>query len=341
MMAERRSDRPADGPKLQFAAELGPGADRATAPPSMTWQVAHRIANISAAQAAAALGVDLNATAVDVDRAIGMAGVALVWRAMPTVFGAYINEPTARPGILINNGLPLGARRQTAAHELGHHWSHHTTSVDDDSTIDTTEHLRADELPKRGRRRRWTDQEKVAEAFGSWFLMPRKIVLNALNVLGLSRPQTALDAYRLSLLLGTSYRTTVQHLPNLRLTHPRTAAAWGAVSPAELKARIDGGWSAPASRRPNVWQIDDRFDGASIVVEPGDRIVVQGTTEHDPITPPWLARLGRRQDRHAFVVSPTAEVNEGVIEIASDAGVCATVVLNTPQPLGVDQRRWT
>ena len=100
------------------------------------------------------------------------------------------------PGILINNGLPPAAQRQTAGHELGHHRFQHGTRVDVDL-----------EAPL-DRRTVWTDEEKQAEAFASWFLMPRKAVRTALAHLGLERPKEPEDVYQLSLLLGTPYSSS-------------------------------------------------------------------------------------------------------------------------------------
>src|SRR5260370_25986165 len=114
-----------------------------------------------------------------------------MWRPLPRQFGAYLAEAGSRPGMLINNGLPFAAQRQTAGHELGHHCLRHGTRLDADLDASHT------------RPAVWTKEEKTAEAFAAWFLMPRKAVMAALTRLGLERPLEPLDVYRLSLLLGT------------------------------------------------------------------------------------------------------------------------------------------
>lgn len=240
----------------------------------MTWLQAHRVAGIAVQRAHAQLNVDVGGVSVDVISALGAADVLVLWRPLPQLFGAYVNEVGSVPGVLLHNGLPRAARRQTAAHELGHHWMKHSTSVDDGSTIDTVAAEEYDEIPPAGRRRLWPDQEKVAEAFAAWFLMPRRVVMNALDVLNLNKPRSAADVYRLALLLGTSYRATVRHIVNLRLASPAQVAAWSKVAPGRIKAELDAGIAVPGSRRHDVWVLDARFGGQRIKVLPNDRLII-------------------------------------------------------------------
>jgi hypothetical protein len=266
-------ENPVGGEPMPTVTALRPRTAARTAAP-MTWLQAHRIAGIAVQRAHAQLGVDVSGVSIDVIAALGAAQVMVLWRPLPQLFGAYVNEAGSVPGVLLHNGLPRAARRQTAAHELGHHWMKHATSADDGSTIDTVAGEEYDEIPPANRRRVWPDQEKLAEAFATWFLMPRRVVLNALDVLNLDKPATALDVYRLSLLLGTSYRTTVRHMTNLRLASPTQMAAWSKVAPGRIKAGLDAGLPSPGVRRAEVWALDSRFDGHRIKVVPGDRLVV-------------------------------------------------------------------
>src|SRR4051794_36827371 len=72
----------------------------------LTWAKAHQVAHMAAAKAHHALEVDLHGVSVDVASALGAAGVMVLWRPMPQLFGAYINEPGSMPGVLVNSGLP-------------------------------------------------------------------------------------------------------------------------------------------------------------------------------------------------------------------------------------------
>lgn len=273
----------------------------------MTWLEAHRLANLAAAQAHGDLGIDRAAPPVDVYRAIGDAGVVLMWRPMPRQFGAYIAEPGSRPGILINNGLPFAAQRQTAAHELGHHRLRHGTRLD------------ADLDAPAARRGLWTPEEKAAEAFGAWFLMPRKAVMAGLAVLGLDRPRAPEDVYRLSLLLGTPYLATVRHLPNLRLASQPVVAAWARTSPAAIKAALDPA-TKPESRRADVWLIGTGFAGVNLTVRPGDRLVIPSAGHSEPVhdCPSWL-RLLPAASRSARRSRPETGPAPAVLEVPATA----------------------
>lgn len=303
----------------------------------LNWQQANQIANVAAARSHGALQVDLGAPRVDVVSAISRARLDLFWRPMPHLFGLYVNEPGAKVGILVNNGLPRGARRHTAAHELGHHTLDHATTVDDGSTIDVG-HGAVDLLPKAGKQRRWPDQEMCAEAFAAWFLMPRRVVLAALRLLGLERPESALDVYRLSVVLGTSYATTLRHLPNLRLATARDSGIWSRVPPGRLKARLDRGVEPPADRRRDVVVVSETTSHIPLEVEAGDRLVLPGVSLRDVEAPGWLAIAGTTEgaelgDGVALDVLDLAEPRTGLLSVAAGGGWSASVEAG-PQPAG-------
>lgn len=301
-----------------------------------TWQQANKVANVAAARAHGALDVDLSAPRVDVEAAIGRADLDLFWRPMPRLFGLYFNEPDATIGILVNSGLPRGARRHTAAHELGHHLLRHSTTVDDGSTIDISGAV--DPLPENGAPRRWTAQEMGAEAFAAWFLMPRRVVAVALRLLGRDRPESALDAYRLSVILGTSYATTLRHLPNLKLANPRDTHAWLKVPPGRLKARLDRGVEPPADRRRDVLVVGAPLSGVPVQAETGDRLVLPGVAVTQVHAPAWLAVAGTTAgaefaDGVVLDVVDLAEPRTGQLIVEAEAGWTLTVEAG-PQPAG-------
>lgn len=242
----------------------------------MTWATAHQAANIAAAQAHFALGVVTTDPPVDVEDAIRSADVTLMTQPMPKLLGVYVNEPGARPGILVNSGLRLGARRQTAAHELGHHRFAHHTQVDSGIFVEIDEPEPG--LGETPNRRGWPEHEKLAEAFAAWFLMPLAGVRVAMTRLGIEQFAGPEDVYRLSLILRTPFRTTVRHLPNLRLLHQGRAREWLTLAPGRIKARMDQGAVPPATRLGDVWQLQAGFDGSSLTLFAGDRVVLEGTS---------------------------------------------------------------
>jgi Zn-dependent peptidase ImmA (M78 family) len=325
-----------------------------------TWRQAHQIAMMAATRAHRDFGVDTSEPPIDVASAIVASGAKLMWLPLPRLFGMYVNQPGSLPGIAVNSALPHGARRHTAAHELGHRLLGHATGTDDGNTIETT-FSEEDELPTR--RRAWPDHEKVAEAFASWFLMPRRAVLAALARLGMDQPRSAQDVYRLSLVLGTSYRTTLRHLPNLRLLSPALAAQHMRTPPGRIKSQMDGHCQPPASRNPDVWLITSAMAGMDLEVRAGDRIVLDLAGSRLMAYPQWLTpvpaasgaaippgrdvlecQLDLEADRE-----PTGQDNEldettvqsGPIAITHeqpDQTNWAIVITRRPGPLGVDQR---
>lgn len=255
-----------------------PSSTRATGEDMTTWAQAHAIANVAAAKALGALGVDRQQPRVDVDAAVASAGCLLMWQPLPTIFGAYVNEGGGEPGVLVNGGLPSAARRLTTAHELGHHWLQHVTTVDDGSVISSDEHT--DSIPVGGRRT-WPDQEKLAEAFASWFLMSPVTVKSALRLLQLEVPAHAVDAYRMSVLLGVPYRTLLRHLPSLRMASSAQVKQWARHAPGLIKAAVDKGAPAPVSRRPDVWYVDAPTWDRPLPLQLGDRVVISGLRRRD------------------------------------------------------------
>ncbi len=235
-----------------------------------TWAEANGVGMLAAAQAHGDYGIDTATWPVNIYDAIYTAGVMTMWQQMPRQFGAYLNDPGSRPGILINNGLPCAAQRQTAGHELGHHWWKHGTR--EDGNLD----------PPGDRRPSWPPEEKLAESFAAWFLMPRKAVVAALDHLGIKGLRSPADAYQLSLLLGVPYRAMVRQLPNIRFVSAARAAEWIRLPPNVIKDRLDQADDAPTSRKPDLWVLGPRFDGAQLTVHPDDRIVITSTNDRRP-----------------------------------------------------------
>lgn len=279
-----------------------------------TWLQAHRMANLSAAQAHGDLGVDPSRFPIDVYGAIEAADVLLMWRPLPRAFGMYVDSPGSRPGILLNNRLEPAVQRHTAAHELGHHYLGHGSRVDIDLDPFST--------PRRG----WTDIEKAAEAFAVWFLMPRRAARAALAQMDLERPCEPEHVYQLSLLLGTSYRSTARHLVNLRLAGDRQARDWMAVPSNRIKQRLDPA-QRPTSRAPDVWVVNRRFAGTTLTAGAGDRFVI------DPGGAPGTLRLSGDLTAVVPLRSSVADaVSERLVtEISSSADGPVEVVIGPPE----------
>lgn len=231
----------------------------------LSWTDAHRTALIRVQQLHGDLGTPMDRP-VDVFAAIEQAGPVLGFAPLGNhVDGVYLPQRVGRSaGVLIHQFQPRTRQRYTAGHELGH-WAFGHTNPLADGNLEVA--------LQRGEADRWPDHEKQAEAFGAWFLMPRRLVRHALSELGFEVPRDPFDVYSLSLWLGTSYTATARHLPNLRLVDRAQADAWARIAPAALKRAL-AQELVPDNLRNDVWWLDERHHGRHIIGRPGDRIVL-------------------------------------------------------------------
>ncbi|WP_327222605.1 ImmA/IrrE family metallo-endopeptidase [Streptomyces platensis] len=207
----------------------------------MNWAVAHRIAGIAAAQAHRDLGID-RTRYVHVYQALKSAEIVAMAKPMPRLFGIYFSPRDKGPAVLLNANLDVVTQRHTAAHELGHHCLRHSTAAD--------EELHSSLRWGNGQ---WPEEEKTAEAFAAWFLMPRPAVLAGLErICHEGRPTSPEHAYQLARFLGTSYAGTVRHLQHLRLLEAGVASQWAKISPAALRSSLAGGATLPADAHVHV-----------------------------------------------------------------------------------------
>lgn len=226
----------------------------------MNWALAHRIASIAAVQAHRDLGID-RTQYVHVHRALGAADVIGMAQPMPRLFGVYLSPADKGPAVLLNASLNAITQRHTAAHELGHHRLGHRTAADEE--LDPA---------LRWGNGSWPEEEKTAEAFAAWFLMPLPAVRAALERICGGRPSRPEHAYRVARELGTSYAGTVRHLVNLRLLDAGRADQWSKISPAGLRSSLAGGASLPAQAQVHV--ITAASAGQTVYADAGDVLVL-------------------------------------------------------------------
>ena len=115
---------------------------------------------------------------------------------LPTLEGVYSPEPT--PTIVVSSERPVGRRRFTCAHELGHHVFGHGTRLED--------------LPEEATRS-WSSEEYLAQRFAAALMMPKLAVESAFA----RREWTAAQASPESVFivaqeLGVGFSTLIGHL---------------------------------------------------------------------------------------------------------------------------------
>ncbi len=242
----------------------------------MNWAMANRLGHIAATKAHGRLGVDVSAYPVNVSKAIDDAGLALMRRPMPRLFGVYI-EANGNRGVMVNSNMTRATRRHPAAHELGHHEFEHGADPGRECSIEVPTPATAGASPNRakGRIGAQGQVEMCAEAFATWFLMPRRAVTAAMETLGIQRVSSPVDSYRLSLLLGTTHRATCRHLVNLRMVAQDDCESWARVQPGRLKRALaaEGGVTLATTFDMDVWDLRN-VTGARVEASVGDLLVL-------------------------------------------------------------------
>jgi Zn-dependent peptidase ImmA (M78 family) len=227
----------------------------------MNWREAHEEAMFVAADAHEDLEIDTRRE-IDVFTAIEGLGLELLFRPLAGAAGLYVGPDADHPGgILINSRHRRARQRYTAGHELGHHLMGHTPKLEPE---DRGPRPLSDQLPA---------EEKLAEAFAAWFLMPPELVDKVLEELALTRPGGPADVYAVALRLGTSFEATALHLANLKLADPGRAREWAATPLKTVKEALSAG-CPPASYRGDVWALKPRQTGMQLTVVAGDRVIV-------------------------------------------------------------------
>lgn len=208
---------------------------------------------------------------VDVFEAISALGMRLVFRPLDNCAGFYIPPRGSRAGIAINSRHPLALQRYTAAHELGHHIFEHGEQVDRDSEVASG---------ARGA----TPQERLAEAFAAWFLVPPEAAEVTFQRIAKVKPESGRDTYLAALRLGVSYSALCTHLPSLKLASPSQASSWRGRALKDVKQELTtepppGGW------KNDVWELTGRDHESVLFVRAGDRLqfaVPESTAESIP-----------------------------------------------------------
>ncbi|HEY2181029.1 MAG TPA: ImmA/IrrE family metallo-endopeptidase [Solirubrobacteraceae bacterium] len=189
------------------------------------------------------LGLDAG-RAVDVFGVIESKRVWLLFEPLDHLFGFFQREQRGA-GIVLHSGHPLSVQRFTAAHEYAHYALGHELSQDSHQEL-----FGAAGLPL---------QELEAQAFAAEFLMPLPLVNRALDRLALPREPrilTPIEAYQLSLEMGSSYRATITQLRQLNKIPAALVEQLQAWEPIQIKTELGDG-RRPENARADVWDVNE------------------------------------------------------------------------------------
>lgn len=186
------------------------------------------------------------------------ADLIVMKRALEDLLGGFIRD--AQSGILVNVDRPPGMVHMTCAHELGHFFLGHETTVD--SGLD------------------YYDQGETKEREANWFayhlLMPRSLVVDVMRrkswrASDLKNPRTL---YQLSLRLGTSFMATIWTLVGLNLLdmQPREASRYSRTPLQPMKHELAP--SATEETLNDVWLLDENDRDRILEPRPNDRFIL-------------------------------------------------------------------
>lgn len=202
---------------------------------------------------------------VDVIEVIHKVGLLLLFRPLSSLLGAYLPNGSGG-GILVTTQRDLHVQRFTAAHELGHHVLQHTApSLDSDVGY-----------VARGEANGYDLQELEADSFAAEFLLPAWLIVAHAKrrQWGKSDLRNSDTVYQLSLRLGASYSATCWALFSNKFIDLATARTLARTPPKECKQRALPGYSPPTWSRRDVWLLSKHDQGAEILGNPDDLLVL-------------------------------------------------------------------
>ncbi|MXY33960.1 MAG: ImmA/IrrE family metallo-endopeptidase, partial [Boseongicola sp. SB0664_bin_43] len=199
---------------------------------------------------------------VDVFDSIDRQGAALMFQPFDKLLGAFLKQNGAA-GIILNTERPLGMQRFTAAHELGHLTLGHDPHADDERI------LRRGPIADDRTYRQVAPEEREADAFASWFLLPSHLITAQMEVQGwdVHRFSSPATIYQASLRFGTSYAGAIYGLEREKVITRGMRHELLKAKPKDLKLELLDGHALPNPRRSDVWLLTERDEGA--VIEAG------------------------------------------------------------------------
>jgi hypothetical protein len=182
-----------------------------------------------------------------------------VWFVGGSSFGGIYAKDMGR--LFVPAERPAGRKAFTCAHELAHWWFDHGTRVDG-LDFDRADH----EVP----------EERLANLFGGYLLMPRHSVVDAFQRRRLEPQLCApLDIYTVACQLGVGYEALIKHLRwSLNLINQSRMTDLEAIRPKAIRESVLG---FPASG--HLVLTDDRWRKVAIDLEVGDLAVISSNAQ--------------------------------------------------------------
>lgn len=208
---------------------------------------------------------------VDVFGCIARVGAMLMFQPLEPLLGAFVEEEGVA-GIILSTRRPLGMQRFTGAHELGHLVLKHDPHADDEGILQRAPWAMA---PIDGKL--VPLEEREADAFASYFLLPPYLIKEQMTLQGweprnFEQPEVV---YQASLRFGMSYRATVFGLLREHVIGRSLGQRLLRRKPRDLKRALLGDYLVSNTQRLDVWHLTERDAGAVIEAGRGDLFVLR------------------------------------------------------------------
>ena len=199
---------------------------------------------------------------IDVFQCISRVGATLMFQPMDKLLGAFLRED-GNAGIILNSQRPLGMQRYTAAHELGHFQLDHKSSADGENI------LRRGPVASTVYSKDVPGQEREADAFASYFLLPDYLIKEqkAIQKWSAKDLEDPLVIYQASLRFGASYKAAVHALKRVNLIDKNTTTVLLKAKPAEMKRHLLSDFPLETTKQMDVWHLTEKDEG--VVIEAG------------------------------------------------------------------------
>ncbi|MEI8704706.1 ImmA/IrrE family metallo-endopeptidase [Pseudoalteromonas sp. B62] len=202
---------------------------------------------------------------IDVFDSLKQLDVVTVCRPLEGLLGAYTMHGKTH-GVMVSTNRRLPIQRFTAAHELGHFWLQHGTSLDSEESIGDARNVKGNAPFK----------EVEAEAFASEFILPKSLVGYTIRRQNYAKPdlKNPETIYQLSLRLGASYSATRVAMQNHKFISLQESTIAASVSPKSIKQCLLKGLGINASH-PDVFILTEKDNGSYILSGPEDTVIIE------------------------------------------------------------------
>lgn len=216
-------------------------------------------------------GALMTSQRVDVFDCIVRAGANLGFESLDArLLGGFVKFP-GFSGIILNTMKSLGIQRFVAAHELGHFALGHAMHFDNESIL-----LRGPIAD--GRVSRFvSSEEREADAFASYFILPKCIIISNMEAQdwdpsGLAQPAIA---YQASLRFGAGFMAAIYGLEREKIIDSKARVELLKVDLCALKRMLLDDHDVPNMQKSDVWILTDKDEGSVVEAGRGDLFLLK------------------------------------------------------------------